>query len=145
MCDSAMKEEIRWLINCGIVRGKGVDGSVRWGRPSHQGDIQAALNLEALEHAPDYIAAVGETWEHLAGLARHYGIPYRDQSVRPYLMQIKTDKVPEVRARLKDLGWCSQHNFPPASLLTLPTNISMSEELSWALMSDVRGVLDALE
>jgi dTDP-4-amino-4,6-dideoxygalactose transaminase len=143
MRDPAVKEELRWLINCGIVAGRGVDGGVRWGRPSHMSDIQAALNLEALGNAPDYIAAVYETWEHLAELARHYDIPYRDQPVRPYLMQIKTDKVAEVRAKLKEFGWCSQHNFPPAPLVTLPTNVLMPEELRLAMISDVRTILDA--
>jgi dTDP-4-amino-4,6-dideoxygalactose transaminase len=138
-----VKEQIRWLINCGIVPGSGVDGGVRWGRPSHMGDVQAALNLEALGNAPNYIAAVYETWEHLAELARHYDIPYRDQPVRPYLFQIKTDEVALVRDKLRYYGWCSQHNFPPAPLVTLPTNVLMPEELRLAMISDVRTILDA--
>lgn len=142
--NSDEKEEIRWRINCGIVRGKGVDGGVRWGRPSHMGDVQAALNLEALENAPGYISAVGIEWYSLVEYAKHYNIPYRYQPRRPYLFQVETDKVAEVRARLKDFGWPTQHNFPPASLVTLPTNVNMNDSDRQLLMADCRRVLDGL-
>lgn len=80
-------------------------------------DTQAALNLEALELAPKYIAQIEEAWCTMSGVAYWLGIGgrVRQQNVRPYIFQIQYDFTKGPPAHCP---WA--RNFAPADLLTLP-------------------------
>lgn len=118
LCSPAHAEHLRHWVHCGLVPGTG-----GWQKPKVSGrkanmtDVQAALNLEALELAPAYMKEIDASWHLLANYCTHYGIPYRDQPIRPYLFQLEVDPT-DYRDLLAEhqASW----NFPPAKLLTVP-------------------------
>lgn len=97
------------------------------GRESHLTDVAAAFNLEALEQAPAFMERLARVWRRLAKAADSWGVPYRAQDVRPYLFQVETEKVNEVRKELKSWGVPTSWNFPPAPLVTLPCHPDIGE------------------
>lgn len=107
-------------------------------------DALAAINREALEKAPSYIAAIGESWEKLFMLAQEMEIPFKPQTLRPYLFQIRAPGSPswkdkekrtealaaraDLVARLTDHDIPTAWNFPPSDWITLPCYPGMIKE-----------------
>lgn len=128
--DADAAELDRWLY-CGLEpggAGRGHAPSVS-GRKANMTDVQAALNMEALELAPAYIDLIQESWGEYSLLAASRGIPYRAQPYRAYLFQIEvpSEKVLDVMAELAKWGVPSAWNFRPAGLVTLPLYPAMSK------------------
>jgi len=142
--DPEDRARLRWMINCGIVPGTGVDGGVEWGYPLHMGDVQAALNLEALENSPAYMQNCWELWQSLAKLAKDRNLPYREQPLRPYLFQLEVNDVPEFRKQMRACGYPTQCNFPPAPLVTLPMDLWMSVIERTKMMDTAKEIVNAL-
>ena len=118
ICSPAHAEHLRAWVHCGLVPGTGGWQKPKLlGRKANMTDVQAALNLEALELAPAYMKEIEISWHLLAGYCQHHGIPYRDQPIRPYLFQLEVDPN-DYRDLLEErlASW----NFPPAKLLTIP-------------------------
>lgn len=118
LCSPAHAEHLRAWVHCGLIPGTGGWQKPKLpGRKANMTDVQAALNLEALELAPAYMKEIEISWHLLAGYCQHHGIPYRDQPIRPYLFQLEVDPN-DYRDLLEEriASW----NFPPAKLLTIP-------------------------
>lgn len=115
------------------------------GRETHMTDVQAALNLEALELSNDYMARIEESWNRLAAAAWNLGVPYRGQAVRPYLFQVPLD---DINKLLHFKRCCGRHgiptawNFSPSCMVTLPCFPRMSHGTAKWIVEKARRILD---
>lgn len=138
-------EELEKWLYCGLRPGGAGRGEKPWcpGRKANMTDVNAALNLEALELAPDYIEGIQESWRAYAELATEHMIPYRGQPYRAYLFQIEVpaSKVMDVRESLATWGVPSAWNFPPAGLVTIPLYPRMSKTVQSLVLCQVERAL----
>lgn len=138
--------QLRLHLYCGMEPGSAGSGRppAVCGRKASLTDVQAALALEALELAPSYIAAIEKSWGRLSDEAEGQGLPYRQQSIRPYLFQMCADgkDVQSVRGLLKDQDIPSAWNFPPSSLVTLPCFPGLGLAEAYTIVSAALKALD---
>jgi hypothetical protein len=86
-------------------------------------DVAAALNLEAVELAPEYMRGIAETHHrYMRMLVEYATLCARVPATQPYLMQllVTASNIPSIMGRLSVAGIHSAWNFKPDSLLTLP-------------------------
>ena len=153
LCSSAYRAaDLRLRLNCGLAPAHGA-GAKRLlypeveGRKGNMTDVQAALNLEALELAPAYMAEIAASWEIMRFAATTYDLEYRYQPLQPYLFQVEVegrDRVPEVRLELERLGVPSAWNFPPNRYVTLPLYPGLKVSEANEIMAAARKAIDAV-
>jgi hypothetical protein len=100
------------------------------GRKANMTDVQAALNIEALERLDERKQAVRETWLALRELYLEHGGPLlrlKPQPIQPYLFQVWANDVPQALEAAADEGIGAQWNFPKNPYVTLPCWPGMQE------------------
>ena len=137
--------ELEYHTYVGLRPGMAGNGDVPQciGRKAEMNDVSAALALEALELAPNYIAAIEDSWRLLAGAALRCGVPLRAQPLRPYLAQLECPptRVPSMRACLGRAGIPTAHAFPPAGLVVLPCYPNMTPDEARFVIEECARVL----
>jgi len=124
-------EELRRMVHCGFG-GWPRDYLTRTpGAKLHMTDVNAALNLEALEGFDEYRDRVKEEWLKRARTIERVV----DVSLQPYLLQVETSREWNRERWERVWKWPIQTawNFPPNDRLTLPMWPGMSDG-EWELV-----------
>lgn len=137
--DPADVEKIRLRLYCGMEpggAGRGARPAVT-GRKANMTDVQAALNLEALQHLAPLQEELATAHARLRSVLEGEGLAVKLQ-YHPYLLQVRVDNeaIPSKIKMLRRNGIASAWNFRPSNWLTLPmygslTNKSMKEIARW--------------
>jgi len=138
--DSTIAHEIELRVSSGLP-APGCIEPICVGREYHMTDVQAALNIEALERSEKYQAELNQSWERLARCCARKKIEYRFMSAPHYLFQLplkNTDSVVHLQIFLRSEGIESGWHFPPLPLITLPLFPEMSETSCCRIIDTIR-------